>query len=337
MTEKEKNSIPVDLITRYFSGEANTDDIIDLERWKAVSEENRSTFEQYRRIWESTGELTIFTDIDIDIDHEWETFLNATTEDTQPVETKSVIHLIPLLLRVSAVVVIGLLLGYSGLFLYHAFSYEKIAAVSGKITVDLPDGTEVVLNKGSVLEYPRKFEKTQRQVKLNGEAFFNVHRDISRPFSVHSGSFRLQVLGTSFNIVAWKNKNIVEVTVKTGEVEIYPRNREEVRQILPPGQKGYYSRKSKEITRMPNQDNNYDSWVTGHMEFKNTSLLKVISTLESVYNVRFQFENSDLRTCRITESFDNSPLPLVLESIGETLGIDVEERNGTIFLSGDGC
>ncbi len=337
MTEKEKNSIPVDLITRYLSGEANTDDIIDLERWKAASEENLRTFDQYRSIWEATGRLTIFTDIDIDIDHEWETFLNSTSEDTQPDENKSSVKFMPLLLRVAAVMVIGLLLSYSVVFLYHTFSYEKISAITGKVSVDLPDGTVVSLNRGAVLEFPRKFDAVKRNVRLDGEAFFNVKRDITRPFTVQSGNFVLQVLGTSFNLQAYKKKNTIEVVVATGEVEVYPRNKEEQRQIISPGQKGIFSRKSREIYKTSNTDPNFNAWNTGIIHFRDASVEEVAAVIKNVYGKDVVVNISNSKNCRITVTFDNASLEYFLKTIGETLNLKVQDKDGVFYLTGPGC
>ncbi len=337
MTEKEKNSIPVDLIARYLSGEVNTDDIIDIERWKAASEENRRTFEQYRRIWETTGRLTIFTDIDINIDHEWETFLNSAQEDTQPDEKGTSIRFIPLLLRVAAVMVIGLLLGYSAVFIYHTFSYEKITATTGKVSVDLPDGSHVTLNRGAILEFPKKFDENKRHVRLDGEAFFNVKRDITRPFTVASGNFILQVLGTSFNLEAWKRKDVVEVIVSTGEVEVYPRNMEDHRQIISPGERGIYSRNDKAITKNQNPDPNFDAWKTGIIHFRNAPMDEVISVIRAVYGTESVIRDPALKSCRITVTFDNAPLQNVLETLEQTLDLQVNEKNGILYFSGTGC
>ncbi len=271
MNEKENNSIPFDLITRFFSGEASTDDIIDLEQWKAASEENRKTFEQYRHMWEKTGNVRIFTGIDIDIDQEWDTLLNTTSDIPGVEDTITRVKLMPLLLQIAAVVLIGLLLGYSSIFVYHSLSYQKITSLSDRKTVNLPDGSYVVLNKGSVLEFPRIFDKDIRQVRLNGEAFFEVARDITRPFTVRSGSFYLQVLGTSFNVSAYKKNDQIEVTVLNGEVEVYPRNHEEERKIVSGGEKVIYSRKNKKMQKMQPADPDIDAWKNGFMMFWDTT------------------------------------------------------------------
>ena len=338
MTEKEKNSIPVDLISRYLSGEANTDDIIDLERWKAASEENRRTFDQYRRIWETTGRLTIFTDVDIAIDHEWDTILSSTVEDTVSAVPKFSLRLMPLFLRIAAVTIIALLLAYSAVFIYRTFSYEKISASTGKATIDLPDGSHVTLNRGAVLEFPRKFDKGRRNVRLDGEAFFDVQRDISRPFTVQSGNFVLQVLGTSFNVEASRMKDIVEVIVARGEVEVYPRNREHLRQIISPGQKAFYSREKKEIYKISNSDPNYEAWKTGIMHFQDVMLQSVAASLEDVYGKRVVFANENLKKCRITVNFENEPLENVEKKLEEMLHIQITEKEeGTLEFSGQGC
>jgi ferric-dicitrate binding protein FerR (iron transport regulator) len=86
--------------------------------------------------------------------------------------------------------------------------------------INLPDGSTVILNQNSKLEYPPDFSSNTRDVYLNGEAFFDIKHNPSKPFIVHTGSISTKVLGTAFNIHAYRSQKFVEVTVTRGKVEV---------------------------------------------------------------------------------------------------------------------
>jgi ferric-dicitrate binding protein FerR (iron transport regulator) len=91
--------------------------------------------------------------------------------------------------------------------------------------INLPDGSRVVLNENSKLEYPPDFSNNTREVYLNGEAFFDIVHNPSKPFIVHTGSVSTKVLGTAFNISAYRSQQFVQVTVTRGKVEVKAKDK----------------------------------------------------------------------------------------------------------------
>src|SRR5688572_15893212 len=100
---------------------------------------------------------------------------------------------------------------------------EKHNARGTKSTITLTDGSKVWLNADSKLQYPEVFSGNLREVYLNGEAFFEVTKNPSRPFIIHLANGTVRVLGTSFNIRAYDNEKTVETSVTTGKVAFIPK------------------------------------------------------------------------------------------------------------------
>ena len=99
---------------------------------------------------------------------------------------------------------------------------KKITVVAGNdqknILVSLPDGSKIYLNRNSEFSYRKNFGKHGRNVKLTGEAFFEISPDVSKPFIIDAGKAKVKVVGTSFNVITNNRESAVEVFVKTGKV-----------------------------------------------------------------------------------------------------------------------
>lgn len=335
MNIPEENKVPVDLIAKYLNGEANTDDIIDLEKWKSQSGDNRKVFDEYRTIWEKTGQLSLFADIDIE--NEWNVFLENVDPEKENYRSKQKSDTWKPLMRIAAIIIAGLVLSISGYFIYRGLKYEKLYAKNEVLEVSLPDGSSVTLNRGSKLIYPEKFAH-RREVTLNGEAFFEVSEDPDHPFIVQSGDIRVEVVGTAFNFYAFRKENVIQVIVESGKVAVYNENESSGRKdFLEKGERMIYSRKDGVRTIQPNTDMNYKSWKTGILKFDNSSLQYVVNLLEKHYRSRITLVNPMLNECRITVSFNNKSLDYILETITETLGLKLLKTENGYFIDGPGC
>ncbi len=333
----EKNKVPVDLIAKYLNGEADTNDIIDLEQWKSASGENKKVFEEYRRIWEKTGQISMFADIDIE--NEWNIFLdsveNAPEEKVKPGKKRSFVS--NAFIRVAAAILIGLIFGYAGWYGLRTLRFEKVVARNQVIEFGLPDGSEISLNKNSSLTYPKKFDE-DRELILDGEAFFEVVSDPQHPFIIKSGKVRIEVVGTSFNVQAFKDENVVQVFVETGKVAVYESGPGIIKKdFLTGGERIIYSRKSGIRSVQPNTDLNYKSWKTGIYHFENSRLQYVINILETNYRTEINLVNPLLNDCRISVSFENKSLEYILETIAETLDLDLVKSDKGYLIDGKEC
>lgn len=197
--------------------------------------------------------------------------------------------------------------------------YTEISTGYGETKeVTLPDGTATILNACTRLSYPERFTADERQVALEGEAYFRVTKNEEQPFVIHTGNFNVQVLGTAFNVRAYIGDQIQSVNVESGKVQIdmpdamsrLSRNE----QIVINTTTSDYNK-----TRMENQD--VAVWRQGGLHFYKAPIEDVANQLERIYGCRIIFEKGRQFNNLITGEHDNRSLGEVLESIRMTTGI----------------
>lgn len=217
-------------------------------------------------------------------------------------------------------------------------SFLTITNPSGKIQmVTLPDSSRVWLNASSTLSYNRAFNKN-RELKLDGEAFFDVTPDPSHPFSVDAGGIETLVLGTSFNIKAYKDDKSTKVSVITGKVKITDESSQLA--VLNPLQELQFDRTSRLSNVSMPDTNNVLAWQKGELRFSGQTLADIASTLERWYDVSINFSNPGMANCRYYMSFNNTiSLDKLLAAMAEIteMKYQVDEKNKIISLSGNEC
>lgn len=186
-------------------------------------------------------------------------------------------------------------------------SYRNITTAKGrKVTVNLPDGSVVILNQESKLTYSNRFNEQLREVSLYGEAFFKVKKDKARPFIVHSGKLTTKVLGTSFNIEAYPFSNKIAVALITGKIWIQAKSssRKDVNIILNPNQALSYDILSGE-TEKQNVSNaeNFIAWKDGKIKFFNTRLEEAVRRLNVTFRSKIEIFDPYLKSQRIYGEF----------------------------------
>lgn len=326
MNKETGHNVPVELISKSLSGEASPEELQFLDKWLHEDTDNRKIFEQYIKLWEKTGDVKQIEAIDLD--EEWEKFSRATAIN-KPVRK---INGKKLAIRLVAAVFAGAILGYSGLFIYKSTLYEKITADAEVRNVVLPDRSSVTMNAGSQIRYHKHYGKEERNIKLKGEAYFDVVRDTLKPFSVEAGDITVKVLGTSFNVDAASNKNLVTVVVAEGKVALYGKSGSDLSAELVRGQKAVADTKTGTISKGLNENPNFDSYKTRRIVFNNTGLEQVAGTLCKVYNVNIEFESLQVYDKRITVTFDNKDLDYVLKTIEATLDLEIERTGSDIII-----
>ena len=329
----EKNKVPINLIARVLNGEASMDEIFMVEQWKNISDDNKKVFNEYAHIWEKSGRLSPLSTINIG--DEWKVFLEN-LRTTRLNKRKSISLRAPLL-RVAAALVAGLFLGYSGWALYRAMAFEKVVAKNKVEEISLPDGSLLSLNINSTVTYPKKFKKN-RSLVLDGEAFFNVKKDSSSPFIVKSGDILTEVVGTSFNVIAYRKENLVQVFVESGIVAVYKNTGELAnKNLVKKGETIIVSREKDNVSLQENADLNYNSWKTGRFIFENSSLQYVVGILEKHFHAEIRLVNPVLNKCQINVNFENKSLEYILETITQTLDLDMVKSDNAYLIDGQGC
>jgi hypothetical protein len=193
-----------------------------------------------------------------------------------------------------------------------------------KFEVQLSDGTLVHLNSGTSFKYPVQFVKKQnREVYLTGEAYFEVSKDKSHPFTVNTQQVNVEVLGTKFNVDSYSNNSSTDIVLVEGKVSLYKDQKTNHNQVyLTPGFKGSAQQGQSEIEIEQVNTDYYTDWVKGSLVFKNASFDAIIKKLERQYNVTFINRNKTLGKEIFNARFDNEPIEVVLKYFSDSYAID---------------
>lgn len=330
-TEKEHNEFR-SRVVKYLSGEMQPAELTEFEQLLASDSAKKELFDSYRRIWngaEMAEELNLY-----DLDAEWSRFSDKLDRRSEKLRLEPFRHGF---LRVAAVILIGLA-GVGGWLAVKEYSgYVKYSSGQTKEVIELDDGSLITLNEGSTLKYSASKKSNERKVFLTGEAFFEVVRDSLRPFIVVADETVVEVLGTSFNVRAYKETETIEVTVQSGRVSLTGRRSPEEQLVLQPGNTGLYNRSGKRLEFIGRADPNSFAWKTRELVFSETPLSEVVEVVSRVYGVSLKIGNEELAGCPLTVSFSDQELPAVLNVIQNTFDLQAERRGGSIYLIGPGC
>lgn len=199
----------------------------------------------------------------------------------------------------------------------------------------LSDGSKVMLHAGSRLEIPDDFNRNDRELFLEGEAYFEVTHNADKPFIVQSKHTYTRVLGTRFLVQAWPEAGPrVDVIVSEGKVAFgEDRNGEsgttnEV--LITKNKMGVFDGRMSPVVTDVEDMNWYIGWVEGKLEFENRPLSEVLPRLERWYNIDIRVEDEQIREKRITAEIDYSQsMSEVLQGIALTLELEVEKSERT--------
>jgi transmembrane sensor len=225
----------------------------------------------------------------IDVDRAWNNVHSRLIENDLLISEKpaSIRFMSATLFRIAAAALILISLGTATVYINNAgYLSKKITIIAGNdqknIIVPMPDGSKVYLNRNSIFSYRKNFGEHKRNVKLTGEAFFEITPDVSKPFIIDAGKASVKVVGTSFNVITSNQESAVEVFVKTGKVLLSDNTGAQSVQ-LDPGYVGTVN--SKTSARTINNNPNYISWKTGYLEYSGQKLSVVFNDLKRVYNM----------------------------------------------------
>ena len=194
----------------------------------------------------------------------------------------------------------------------------------------LPDGTKVWLNSNSSISYEQLEGK--RIVSLKGEAFFDVFRDTSRPFEVHSNDLVTSALGTSFNIAAYEGAAYVKVSLITGRVLVESEQNRLLKEILNPDEQVVFDRLENKLNKQPITDKKLFDWKDGVLYFKNATQQEVVDAIETWFGVELIFKNKASKIWKYNGEFKNKDLETVLSRISFVENFDFEIKENEVEI-----
>lgn len=205
---------------------------------------------------------------------------------------------------------------YSSKSIFGVDSLEIVAPIGSKTIVQLSDGSVVYLNHGSKLKYPPYFDGDTRQVTLAGEGYFEIAPNPRMPFIVNAGDLRVAALGTSFNVMAYPDDNVIETTLVEGEVALGVSGRSfDVKSMISmlPGQHISYNKNTREAVSIKGNIDRYTAWKDGRMIFKNESIVQIAGKLSRWYNVEFEFRDQEVMEYTYTATFNDETIIQILD------------------------
>lgn len=222
------------------------------------------------------------------------------------------------------------IIGYYGYIKDSNIIYTEVISLNGeKKIVTLPDGTVVNLNSCTRLKYPNHFTENERRVELSGQAYFSVIKNPDLPFVIKTSRFNVKVLGTKFDVKAYKGDEVVLVSVESGKVQI---NMPEAMMRLVANERASINTISGDYSKIKEEGQKVASWIHGTLRFNSTPIHDVAKELERVYNCKIQFAGSEDFSNLISGEHDNKGLTAVLQSIEYATGIKYRKEKNVYTL-----
>ncbi len=196
----------------------------------------------------------------------------------------------------------------------------------------LSDGSIVWLSPKSKLRYPKKFMGAFRQVKMTGEAFFEVTKDHAHPFIIYSGGVVTRVWGTSFRIRAYQDAQ-TEVSVVTGKVSVKIPDHNESEVMLLPTQKVIYQHAANKLKRdVEAKRSAMQMWQKATVAFDNVPLSSVLNSLDKQFGMHIHTDDAELAKFPLKADFTDQNLPAILDMIEYSLNVSYTIDDTEIIL-----
>lgn len=301
----------------------------EFEEWLAASGSNRDAYGDYKRIWEGTTALAFARRFRPET--AWRKLDRQLAGITKT--NRQVCRLRYTLIGMAASVL--LLLGFTFYDNWFSLSPGEIGIVTAngnRSEMVLPDGTQVKLNGGSNLQYRfNKLNKT-REVKFNGEAYFDVAKSHS-PFVILSDDgMELKVLGTRFNYSDYSDDHEIKTTLLEGKIELFTGSGESF--LMLPGQVASFDKKSKRIELLKENPSHSYGWLEDKLYMDNMSLNEVCVKLERRYDVEMNCEPSDLgKNIHYTGVLQEETIVAVLDALCELSAIQYGMKGKRILIT----
>lgn len=218
---------------------------------------------------------------------------------------------------------------------FYKQKYEIITTKGERVTIILPDSTEVRLNGESKLTYPVVFDENSRTVYLDGEGHFDVTHNPNKPFIVETYKMNIKVLGTSFNVYANKSKDIFESTLFTGKIEVLPKEEEVIKHnpiVLMPNEKISYNSEKEEVEIRPTPKVTEETgWWVGTLTFRKDKMEDILDKLASFYGLSITVEGN-LPTRTLTGDYNEEDVVKILENLQEHYSFSYTKTGNKINL-----
>ncbi len=356
--------IPWEKLARYFAGEMTGEEMEEMKIWIKSDPVREKKIDVLFQIWQESEQLPY----KLDVDHAWGTLedsineseralseeIRKTDSQTENINSirlkrfKSKVKKSGLSQKIALIAASVMIILTAGFFTHQynlgieeaqnneEIVYEELTTRDGQRAVyTLNDGSRVTLHAGSRLEVPANFNRNNRNLVLEGEAYFEVASNPEIPFIVHSDNSYTRVLGTKFLIQAWPDEGrrvgvyVTEGTVAFGEkINSEAESSDEV--IIEQNEMAHLTAGSAPEVQTISDLSWHLGWTEGRLVFEDRELRDILPRLERWYAVEILTANSSIDEIRLTAEIDYSqPMMEVLTGIALSLDLEIEEGNRT--------
>lgn len=288
--------------------------------------------EHVEKIWEEAGETDQSKNISVTEKEKNDVFANITSRTGIGAESKDV-NSQPQNIRTldwkwiaaAAIIIIAAGLSFLTIPVQYSASYGEMA------TVTLPDESQIMLNSGSTISYNRLFNFMDREVSLEGEAYFEVEKG-EIPFVVHTSNAAVKVLGTSFNIRSWQNNSVPETSVylTEGALAFYPAGKPDKSVTLESGQKSSFQSNEgmpKEPIELSKEKGL--AWMNNHFAFEEMPMIQIIREIERRFNLNIRVEPKEILLDTLTIYYNQEVnAEKIINDICQTKALSYRKVNG---------
>ena len=287
--------IPYKEIAAYLKGDLSTTDKLWVESWMAASSANAETFEALKEEWKYLDEEHV---VDIDKDRVWNlihehVLLHPSASNKPFIKRSFVIKVASIAASVALLIgaISSLLIKGSIDTINREQAVTKIETPEGqKMLMTLPDETKVWLNSGSILSYTENFNKSDREISLCGEAFFDVTHSAKKEFIVKTTSVNVVVKGTTFDVSAYDEDPYVGVSLVEGKVDVMDRNNNLLVELAP-NENVKVNKSSLQYVHTKNIKDAFPLWTKEQLVFYNVDLFEMTRKIERWYGVEIELIN----------------------------------------------
>ncbi|MDL2208296.1 FecR domain-containing protein [Parabacteroides sp. OttesenSCG-928-O15] len=275
-----------ELLYRFFEGTSSEEEMREIKTWMESSGENERLFLKERKLYDAILLSGDKSDL---------------TKKKRSIGNKLLLNFS----KIAAVAILTLVLNYA--WQHYGAPEEEVAMQSisvppgQRVNLTLSDGTNVWLNARTTISYPVNFNKKERLLALDGEAYFEVAPDTRRPFIVETKTGKVEALGTHFNVESYSFQEKFEATLMEGKVKVSLLDDEMTNVILSPHNKAYLKDGSLQVEYV--SDYTTYRWREGLICFKEASFVSIMNEFEKYYGVKVHIENQKVLQYYYTGKF----------------------------------
>lgn len=286
------------IILRNLSGEASCEDIILFSDWLTSSAGNKACFLKIKKYWDAEISGAKLRNP--------EATYNKLLDRIRNAERKSVVR--KLWIKYASAAAVAAIIGIAGYWVgdqrndtpVQFYSYITGNSIS---SFELPDGTQIALNKNSTLSYSSLYGEKVREVSLEGEGFFTVTKDKTKAFVVDLNGSKISVLGTTFNVKNYKKEATTTTTLVEGSIR-FETPQQQV--LLKPDQQLIFNKSGNKIDVESVSTDLVIAWKSHQIKYKSISFKEFLDMLKKQYDVEIILSNDELANQKVTGTFDEN-------------------------------